>query len=102
MGESTLTVTVTRVAPPKSEPSFPPTIRIAGRLYVRQSDGERYKAQLIAYALGIDVVEPPPVITESLIPITQFAKQLGFGRRTAGRRIRAAREAAESVETAIA
>jgi hypothetical protein len=77
--------------PPVPElPAFPTVFKIRGRGYVRRSDLNYYKAALMAQALGVAPVVPSPVEPDPLIPLPAVGPELGIGRRTIGRRIKAA------------
>ncbi|WP_159727585.1 hypothetical protein [Methylosinus sp. Ce-a6] len=69
-------------------PEFPTPIRLRGRLFFRRHDLERYKrALLVAHGL-VKPDEPMPDLgREELVNAGDAAKELGFGRRTIGRRI---------------
>jgi hypothetical protein len=82
----------------RPEPRFPPTIVINGRHYNRESDLRRYDAELIAYALGVRPVYPPPPDPDPLVPLKQSEKRYGVGRRTLGRRMKAAEAARKTAE----
>jgi hypothetical protein len=69
-------------------PRFPPTTEMNGRLYVLRSDFERYKAELVSFAQGVEPAVPPPVNPDFFVPMKQVAAELGVGRRTIGRRIK--------------
>lgn len=69
-------------------PEFPTPIRLRGRLFFRRRDLEAYKrALLVAHGL-VKPDEPfrEPEI-EELVNAEQASKELGFGRRTIGRRV---------------
>lgn len=69
-------------------PDFPQPIRLRGRLFFRRADLESYKRRLFV-AHGLVRADEPfhdPEI-EELVNAEQAAKELGFGRRTIGRRI---------------
>jgi hypothetical protein len=70
-----------------SGPKFPPVIKINGRNYISRHDFEKYKAVVIAHALG---GEEPPVVQfdgpDSLIPFRNVGAELGISRRTVARR----------------
>jgi hypothetical protein len=70
---------------------FPPIIEQKGRRFVRRSDAEQYKAALAGLPFESD-----PRAPELLIPVRQFAAELGVCVRTIGRRI------AESQADAVA
>ena len=72
--------------PPVDEPRFPPVIRLKGRLYVRRNDLNRYEAELVGQSLGVPPVYPPPVDPDPFVPAKDVCAELGFGRRTFGRR----------------
>lgn len=77
-------------------PKFPLPVRQRGRLFFWRSELEAYKralARLPPKAPNSDVVDV-------LVPAAPAAAEFGVGRRTIGRRIVEAREAAEPVETA--
>jgi hypothetical protein len=74
----------------RKEPAFPPIFSIRGRNFGRRSDFNRYKAQLITAALGVDPVEPDPSDPDEFVPLGQIARELGVSRRTAGQRLREA------------
>jgi hypothetical protein len=61
--------------------------KVKGRGYVLRSKVDRYKAELQAYALGIQPVEPPLPDPDCFVPLKHVAAELGVGRRTIGRRI---------------
>ncbi len=61
---------------------FPPVIEQKGRRFVRRSDAERYKCALAGLPFEAD-----PNTPEMLIPVRQFAAELGVCVRTVGRRI---------------
>jgi hypothetical protein len=68
------------------KPSFPLPIRPNGRkgerMYFRRSEVEAYKCALAGIA--------PPKLEgpDTLVPTPQLARELGWNRRTVGRRIR--------------
>ena len=79
-------------APPRisrPEPKFPTIIKLKGRGYVLRSDLDRYKAELLASALGVSPVYPPAPKPDPLIPLPAVSLELGVGRRTVGRRLKA-------------
>ncbi len=84
----------------RSEPSFPTPRRIKGRLYFLRSEVEAYKAKALAHALGSEPVAPPPPPVDSLVPAKVIAEELGFGRRTLGRRLIESGRASRNAEAA--
>ena len=62
--------------------NFPPVIEQKGRRFVRRSDAEMYKRQLAGLPFEAD-----PNAPEVLVPVKQFAAELGVCVRTVGRRI---------------
>ncbi|CAN2533032.1 hypothetical+protein [Methylocapsa aurea] len=69
-------------------PEFPTPIRLRGRLFFRRRDLEAYKRALLI-AHGVMKADEPmrePEV-EELVNAEQAAKELGFGRRTIGRRV---------------
>jgi hypothetical protein len=79
-------------------PSWPPMANINGRWYVTRNDFNRYKAELLASALGAEPAYPPADDHNPLIPLKQVAAELGVGRRTIGTRMA---EAAKAVLTRV-
>jgi hypothetical protein len=77
-----------------SKPSWPPMANINGRWYVTRNDFNRYKADLLASALGVVPTYPPTDDHNPLIPLKQVAAELGVGRRTIGTRMAEAARAA--------
>jgi hypothetical protein len=73
----------------RTEPEFPQPFRQNGRLFWLRSKLEAYKAELVAWALGIEVAPRDNVnpVIEEFVPAEKVAKELGFTRRTLGRRI---------------
>jgi len=74
---------------------FPPFVEQEGRLYCFRSKLETYKAALAGL--------PPPTspAIDTLVPAAQAASELGFGRRTLGRRLEEQKAAAtETAEAA--
>jgi|SRR5271165_5394023 len=76
-----------RPRPRVTKPRFCDVIFSNGRGYVRRSDLDRYKAELLAFALGVAPVAPPPIVPDPFVPLKQVCAELGVGRRTIGRRI---------------
>ena len=68
-------------------PEFPRPVSIRGRLFFARSEIERHKAGLLGR-----VWEPGASFIDTFVPAAEVARELGFGRRTLGRRISAARE----------
>ena len=62
---------------------FPTIIEQKGRRYVLRSAAEAYKAALA----GLPHPSPDPRAPELLVPVRQFAAELGVCVRTVGRRI---------------
>jgi hypothetical protein len=81
-------------------PHFPMPIRVNGRLYLRRSALDRHKAQLQAFALGVQPVEPPQIEPDAFVPMKAVEKELGVGRRTIGRRIAESAQAAHADQAA--
>jgi len=73
---------------------FPPVIEQKGRRFVRRSDAEAYKLSLAGLPFEADQNAP-----EVLVPVKQFAAELGVCVRTVGRRIAEA-AAADTVAAA--
>lgn len=65
------------------KPQFPELTRSNGRLYGERGAFENYKRALA----GLPPLELDPNRKIELVPAKQIAKELGFGRRTLGRRI---------------
>ncbi len=84
------TISTAALKPRRIEPRFPDVMFIKGRGYVLRSALNQYKAALQAFALGVQPVEPPTVDPDPLVPLKQVSVELGVGRRTVGRRIKAA------------
>jgi hypothetical protein len=82
------------------QPRLPDIIWQRHRGYMLRSGLNRYEAELKAASLGVPPVLPPPIEPDPLVPLKQVAAELGFGRRTLGRRIHEARKAAEQAQTA--
>jgi hypothetical protein len=61
---------------------FPSVIEQKGRRFVRRSDAEAYKRSLAGLPF-----EPDQNAPEVLVPVKQFAAELGVCVRTVGRRI---------------
>jgi hypothetical protein len=80
---------------PKTE-LVPTPRRINGRLFFDYHDGENFKRKL----LGLPPLERDPKAPIKLVPANQFAVELGCHRRTLGRRIRAAEQAADAGQAA--
>jgi hypothetical protein len=80
--------------PTNSTPRIPLPFRVNGRLYLRRSQLDRYKAELQAHALGVRPIYSPPVEPDPFIPLKAVETELGIGRRTIGRRIAEAQAAA--------
>ena len=76
-----------------TKPSWPPMANINGRWYVTRNDFNRYKAELLASALGAEPAYPPADDHNPLIPLKQVAAELGVGRRTIGTRMAEAAKA---------
>jgi hypothetical protein len=74
------------------EPAFPPIVRINGRNYVQRGVFEQYKADLVRHSLGGRSASPPPPPPEhdALVPFKVVSQELGVGRRTIGRWLKAA------------
>jgi hypothetical protein len=90
-------LTNTRKPIPVDLPTFPPTINIAGRIYVRESQLVWLMAAYEAVSLGRGPPPPPPPPKDDrFVPVKTAADQLGIGRRTAGRRIKEAEDAGEA------
>jgi hypothetical protein len=77
------------------QPPFPDVTWQKNRGYIRQSALDIYRAELVAASLGVEPVMPPTPNPDPLIPLKQVAANLGYGRRTLGRRIVESRRAAE-------
>jgi hypothetical protein len=77
------------------EPRLPDVIWQRHRGYMLRSELNRYEQELKAVSLGVPPVPPQPIETDPLVPLKQVASELGFGRRTLGRRILEARRKAE-------
>jgi hypothetical protein len=76
---------------------------INGRWYVTRNDLNRYKAELLASALGAAPAYAPADDHNPLIPLKQVAVELGVGRRTIGTRMaEVARAAAAAKAEAVA
>jgi len=83
--------------PGRVQPRFPVVIWYNHRGYVQRGGLNRHKDELIAFAQGVAFKEIEGAYTDtSLVPLKQVAIELGVGRRTIGRRIEAAQEAAEA------
>jgi hypothetical protein len=76
---------------------FPQVIEQKGRRFVRRSDAEAYKLALAGLPFEIDQNAP-----EVLVPVKQFAAELGVCVRTVGRRILESRHAAAGEHQAAA
>ena len=74
--------------------TWPPMAQINGRWYVTRNDLNRYKAELMASALGAEPAYPAADDHNPLIPLKQVAMELGVGRRTVGTRMAEAAKAA--------
>jgi len=85
MSEATLVMS--RASRATEPPRFPPVTKVKGRGYVLRSKVNRYKAELQAYALGIQPLEVPLPDPDCFVPLKDVAAELGVGRRTIGRRI---------------
>ncbi len=83
------------------KPRFPKVVTIKGRHYNPRSELERYKAELVAEALGVAPVYPPPPAVDSLVPSKIGAEEMGVGRRTYGRRMKEAKDAAKAAAAAL-
>jgi hypothetical protein len=73
-------------------PPFPPVTYVNGRGYNWRSQLEHYKEQLVRHALG-GQPQPLPMTRpaqDALVPLKITGFELGVGRRTLGRRIKAA------------
>jgi hypothetical protein len=70
-------------------------INVNGRNYLWRHDLEGYKAELVRHALGGQSVQAPPSRPDHdvLVPLKIAALELGVGRRTIGRRIKAVQTA---------
>jgi hypothetical protein len=67
---------------------FPAVIWQNGRGYILRGDLEAYKAQLILTASGgRGPIELTRSEYDTLVPLKRAAAELGYGRRTLGRRI---------------
>jgi hypothetical protein len=79
----------------RAELAFPPVISVNGRNYLWRYDLEVYKAELVRHALGGQSVMAPPSRPghDVLVPLKIAALELGVGRRTIGRRMKAAQTA---------
>jgi hypothetical protein len=76
-------------------PPFPLPVRLPnGRLYNWQHDLDCYEAELRALSLNVEPVYPPRPERDALIPTNEIGARFGVGRRTVGRWIRAAQDAA--------
>ncbi len=69
---------------------FPDVLFLNGRGYAYRSAIDRYRADLMAEALGVPPVYPPPPDPDELVPLKQLAKEFGVCRRTVGRWMRRA------------
>jgi hypothetical protein len=76
-------------------PKLPPVSFFRGRGYLLRSQLEQYKAEMLAFALGVNPPEPKIVDPDNFVPLKQVCAELGVGRRTIGRRIVEARVQAE-------
>ena len=90
----------TRGQPPNSPrraktPRFRIPARINGRLYSWQYDLDCFEAELRAEALGVEPVYPPRPERDALVPTNGVGKRFGVGRRTVGRWIKDAQDAAK-------
>ncbi len=105
-----LQTSVTSTAAPRGEvpsglpePRFPDVVWSKGRGYVFRSSLNRYKAELLAAALGVATVEPAAISPDPLVPLRQVSAEIGLGRRTIGRRIKEGRALATAApETSAA
>jgi hypothetical protein len=79
-----------------AKPSWPSMANINGRWYVTRNDFNRYKAELLASALGAEPAYPPVDDHNPLIPLKMVAAELGVGRRTIGTRMAEAAKAASA------
>jgi hypothetical protein len=86
-------------------PRFPTVIRTKGRkgdpMFVLRSELNNYKAELLALALGVAPVYPPPPSPDPLVPFPAVAEELGIHRRTLGRRLREAERAAAAEKAPV-
>jgi hypothetical protein len=78
------------------QPRFPVVVKNNGRGYLFRSHLDRYKAELLAQALGVKPVYPPPLQPDPLVPLPAAADELGVTRRTVGRRIAESQSAGEA------
>jgi hypothetical protein len=69
------------------QPEFPTPLDIGGQVFFPRSRLEHYKRQIIARAVGGKEPEYEEPTVEEFVPARVAAKELGFGRRTLGRRI---------------
>ena len=76
------------------KPQLPDVIWINHRGYMPESALRNYEAELRAYARGVLPNYPPPPDPDRLVPLKAVAARLGVGRRTIGRWIKAAQDAA--------
>ncbi len=79
-----------------SKPQMPAPTKINGRIFYERHGTENYKRAL----LGLPPLERDPRAPIELVPANIFAAELGFHRRTLGRRILEAQRAAASDEAA--
>jgi hypothetical protein len=70
-------------------------VRIRGRLYFKRSDIDRYKAALVAHALGTAAAERPIPDVDPLVSARNVGDEFGVGRRTIGRRLKDAQRIAD-------
>jgi hypothetical protein len=72
-------------------PKIPPVTFFKGRGYLLRSQLDQYKAEMLAFASGVNPPEPKIVGPDPFVPLKQVCAELGVGRRTIGRRIVEAR-----------
>jgi hypothetical protein len=77
-----------------TQPKWPAMANINGRWYMSRDNLNRYKAELMASALGAEPAYPPADERNPLIPLKEVAAELGVGRRTIGTRMAEAAKAA--------
>ena len=76
---------------------FPSVIKQKGRRFVRRTEAERYKNGLAGLPFEADSNAP-----ELLVPVKQFAAELGVCVRTVGRRIAETQAETAAAEAAAA
>ncbi|WP_018408516.1 hypothetical protein [Methylocystis rosea] len=80
-------------------PEFPKPIEFNGRKVFARSQVEYYKREIIAASVGgtLPAYEPPEV--EEFVPARVVAQEIGFGRRTLGRRMAEITKSAAKVDS---